>query len=118
MLTARDYLALAERNEQFVEAIASLPQRFPEWEITTLFYAALHYANAFLATRGHDPGNHARRNELIVNLTNVGQDYHDLYRLSLNARYRGISYTPHRVDEIKSGPFHRVKEEVLALLSM
>ena len=118
MLTARDYLALAERNEQFVEAIASLPQRFPEWEITTLFYAALHYANAFLATRGHAPGNHARRNELITNLTNVGQDYHDLYRLSLNARYRGVSYTQHRVDEIKNGPFSRVKAEVLALLSM
>ena len=55
-------------------------------------------------------------NELITNLTNVGQDYHDLYRLSLNARYRGVSYTPHRIDEIKNGPFHRVKEEMLALL--
>jgi hypothetical protein len=51
-----------------------------------------------------------------MNLTNVGQDYHDLYRLSLNTRCRGVTFTPHRVDEIKNGPFRRVKAEILALL--
>lgn len=51
-----------------------------------------------------------------MNLTNVSQDYHDLCRLSLNTCCRGVTFTPHRVDEIKNGPFRRVKAEILALL--
>jgi hypothetical protein len=46
-----------------------------------------------------------------MNLTNVGQDYHDLYRLSLNTRCRGVTFTPHRVDEIKNGPFAALKRK-------
>ena len=116
MLTVQDHLALAERNEQFAEDLSALPQRFPEWEVTALFYAALHYVSAFLTTHGHDPKNHGHRNDLVRRLTNIGEDYRNLYSLSRDARYRGISYTPQRVDEIKNGPFRRVKEEILALL--
>ena len=82
-----------------------------------MFYSALHYASAFLAAQGHSPQNHNQRNNLVWNLTNIGADYQNLYRLSINARYRGTSYTPQQVDIIKSGPFRRVKEEMLTLLS-
>ena len=116
MLTVQEHLSLAEKNEQFAETIASLPQRFTEWEITVLFYSALHYASAFLASKGHNPQNHSRRNDLIGNLTNAGADYQNLYRLSQNTRYRGMQYTLQQADAIKTGPFRRVKEEILALL--
>ena len=116
MLTTQDHLALAVRNEQFAEALSALSQRFPEWEVTAVFYAALHYVSAFLTTQGHDPENHGHRNDLVSRLTDIGEDYRNLYSFSRDARYRGISYTPHRVDEIKNGPFRRVKEEILALL--
>ena len=108
MLAVQEHLTLAEKNEQFAEAIAILPQRFPEWEITALFYSALHCASAFLASQGHNPRNHRRRNNLIGNLTNAGTDYQNLYRLSLNTRYRGMQYMPQRADQIKTGPFLRV----------
>lgn len=117
MLTVQEHLDLAEKNEQFAESIASLPQRFPEWEITALFYSALHYASAFLAAQGYNPQNHSQRNNLVGNLTNAGTDYQNLYRLSLNTRYRGLPYTPMQVDTIKSGAFRRVKAEMLALLA-
>ena len=116
MLNAQDHLALAERNEQFVEQLSTLPQRFTEWEVTALFYSALHYASAFLATQGHYPESHNIRNSLVRNLTNIGTDYRNLYSLSLDARYRGVAFTPLRVGEIKAGSFYRVKEEVLRLL--
>lgn len=116
MLTVQEHLDLAERNEQFADAISFLPQRFTEWEITALFYSALHYASAFLATQGYNPKSHHRRNHLIGDLTSVGTDYQNLYRLSLDTRYRGVPFTPQRVGEIKDGPFRRVKDEILALL--
>ena len=116
MLTAQEHLALAEKNEQFAEAISALPQRFPEWEITALFYSALHYVSAFLASQGYNPHNHSRRNSLIGDLTGASLDYQNLYRLSMNTRYRGMQYTLQQVDAIKAGPFRRVKAEMLALL--
>ena len=116
MLTAQDHLALAEKDEQFAEALSALPQRFTEWEVTALLYSALHFASGFLATQGHHPENHSHRNNLVRDLTNIGMDYRNLYSLSLDARYRGVTFTPQRVDEIKTGPFRRVKEEVLSLL--
>ena len=116
MLTAQDYLALAEKNEQFAEMLSALPQRFTEWEVTALFYSALHYVSAFLAMQGLFPENHSDRNNLVRNLTNIGSDYRNSYSLSLDARYRGVTFTPQRVGEIKDGPFRRVKEEVLSLL--
>jgi len=116
MLNPQEHLAIAERNEQFAVVIASLPQRFPEWEITVMFYSALHYASAFLATQGHNPENHHRRNDLVGNLTNAGADYQNLYRLSLNIRYQRSEYTPMQADSVKEGPFRRVKDEMMALL--
>ena len=68
MLTVQEHLTKAERNERFVEAISVISERFPEWEITVLFYSALHYASAFLASQGHNPEDHRRRNDLIGRL--------------------------------------------------
>ena len=116
MLTTQEHLDLAERNEQFAEAIASLPRRFSEWEITAMFYSALHYISAYLATQGHNPQSHYERNHMAWNLTNVGADYHNLYRLSLNTRYQRSTYTPAISNATKDGAFRRVKEEILALL--
>ena len=116
MLNAQDHLALAEKNEQFAEALPALPQRFPEREITALFYSALHYASAFLATQGHYPESHGHRNNLVRNLTNIGEHYRNLYSLGRDARYRGVTFTPQRVSELRDGAFRRVKEEMLSLL--
>ena len=116
MLTIQEHLTVADRNEQFAETLATLPQRFTEWEITALFYSAPHYASAFLASQGHNPQTHTRRNILIGSLTNVGDDYQNLYAWSLDTRYRGKAFTPQQTDAIKTGPFRRVKEEVISLL--
>ena len=116
MLTVQEHLAVAEKNEQFAETLATLSQRVPEWEVTVLFYSALHYASAFLASQGHNPQNHIRRNILVGNLTGVGSDYQNLYAWSQDTRYRGKEFTIHQADSIKTGPFRRLKEEVLSLL--
>ena len=81
-----------------------------------MFDSALHYASAFLTTQGHRPQNHHQRNSMVCNMTDAGADYHNLYRLSLNTRYRGMRYTLQQADAVKTGPFRRVKEEILALL--
>ena len=116
MPTLNQHLSQAESNERFAEAITSLPTRFPNWEIIAMFYSALHYADAFLATQGIHPGSHDSRIASVKLNMSTWEDYQHLYRLSLNARYNMASPTPAVADAIKTGEFQRVKEEVLAPL--
>ncbi len=116
MPTLQEHRFQAERNERFVAAIATMPQRFPEWEATALFYAALHYCDAFLSTQGLYPESHRERNALVRNQTNVWREYQGLFQTSMDSRYRLVEFTADQVDAIKDGIFRRVKEEMLRLL--
>ena len=110
------HLSLAESNERFAESIAALPTRFPDWEITALFYSALHYVDAFLSTQNIHPRNHDSRIRSIRSFIRAWDDYRDLYNLSLDTRYNMASFTPAYADSVKTRAFRRVKEEILALL--
>ena len=113
----QQYLRKAERNERLADELASLPQRYPEWEITTLFYSALHYVNAFLATQGQSTNYHRERYDLLDSQTTLGKDYDTLFQRSMNARYDYDEFTTQEADQLKAGPFRSVKEGILALLS-
>ena len=96
--------------------MASLPDRYTEWEVVMLFYSALQYVDAFLATRGQSANFHRERYDLLAGQTNLGKDYDTLFQRSMNARYDYDEFTVQEVEQIKDGPFRRVKEEILALL--
>lgn len=118
MPTLQRHLAQAERNERLADAMASATERYMEWEVTVLFYSALHYVDAFLATRGLHPKNHYDRKQLVANQTNVARYYEILFKRSMNARYHFYQFTPQEVDRIRDGAFRRVKEGILALLAI
>lgn len=81
-----------------------------------LFYSALHYVNAVLATRGQSANFHRERYDLLDSQTNLGKDYGTLFQRSMNARYDYDEFRVQEVDRIKTGPFRRVKDGILALL--
>ena len=84
MPTLNQHLSQAESNERFAEGITALPTRFPDWEIIALFYSALHYADAFLATQEIHPGSHDSRIASVKLYIGAWEDYRHLYRLSLS----------------------------------
>ena len=55
---------------------------------------------------------------MVSSLTNAGASYRALFRQSMDARYELARFTPQRVDQIREGPFRRVKEEMLSLLGI
>ena len=116
MPALNQHLPLAESNESFAESIVSLPARFPDWEITALFYSALHYVDAFLSTQGIHPRSHDSRIRSIRSFADAWEDYRDLYQLSLHARYNTVGFGTETADAVRTGPFLRVKEEILSLL--
>jgi hypothetical protein len=57
---------LHEEQRQHNEALRkSIPDTHPDWEITTLFYSALHYLRAALAARGGRYTGYDLRYELL-----------------------------------------------------
>ena len=81
-----------------------------------LFYSALHYVEAFLATQGTHPRTHRERNSVVSSHTRFARYYEILFKRSLNARYDLYEFSPQEVDRIKAGAFRRVKDEVISLL--
>ena len=116
MPTLQQHLAWAEKNERFAESISALPVRYPDWEITSLFYSALHYVDAYLATRSESPKSHKRRLDAIAAVSSLKEDYSSLYERSIDARYRMVTFSTETADSVRTGPFLRVKEEILSLL--
>ena len=117
MHTPQEHLAQAVKNEEFANAISGLDVRFTQWEVTALFYSALHYVSALLANQGYEAKNHHERRTLIAQHTNVTSEYDNLLQHSLDARYELKQFTPEEVELIKADDFSRVKTEILTLLT-
>ena len=116
MHTPQEHLAQAAMNEEFSNTISGLDTRSTDWEVTALFYSALHYVSAFLANQGYEAKNHHERRNLIAQLTDVANEYDNLLQHSLDARYEMKKFTPEEVELLKEDDFRQVKEEMLALL--
>ena len=116
MPSVQQYLSKAVRNEEFADALASHSVRYTEWEVTALFYSALHYVNSFLEMQGLEATHHFARFRLIANLTDFSKEYENLSQKSNNARYKMDEFTPREIESVRAGEFRVVKEGVLALL--
>ena len=92
MPSRADHLAQAEKNERLPQAIAepgALPERATDWEVTTLFYSALHLVDAYLdQSQGVHPVSHRNREWYVSNVTQlrpIVRHYVNLYERSLDA---------------------------------
>ena len=90
------HLAKAGRFETFLDAIAAIESRHPEWAVIAHFYTVLHYVDGFYATRGLPHiGGHNRRRQLLRNFDET-RAIEDAYRLlekaSQEARYEGAPF--------------------------
>ena len=89
-----------------------------DWALVILFYAALHYVEAYLATVGQHLRNHAARDSFVgrdARLRAIFSEYQDLKYYGYNARYEMQGFTASNVtDAAKS--FAKVKTHIKAIL--
>lgn len=88
-----------------------------DWAITALFYAALHYVDAYLLPDA--ASNHVKRVRLIQQrpeLDQVFEDYRKLQDLSRDTRYECLDPTPAEVEHYRQHIFGRLEAHLLALL--
>ena len=76
-----------EHNRE-TQRYLSMNPRYPDWEITALFYSALHIVDEYLILKDKRPCRHGIRNRRVrEELGPIYGDYHDLYTLCIRARY-------------------------------
>ena len=114
------HLRQAERNERVASHLAT----FPDWQTVALFYAALHYVDAYLAQRfgaqGHPTSHQARLRFLARDpaLTGVYQQYRELLDRSQDARYNALDVPEASAQELMREQFALVRSRIRTLLNL
>jgi hypothetical protein len=104
MASSKDHWEQARGNESFYEEIGADRSGTPDWAITVLFYAALHYAKAAFAHQGITLGSHAELKTTMRNrFRSVAPVYESLEDASRRARYDCVR--PQR-DELQRAKQH------------
>ena len=91
-------MARAEANARF-SSLQVANGQFLDWAVTALFFSALHYVDAYLATLGSvgvHPRTHAIRTSLVAKdavLSSVRVEYEHLKTRSQDARYDLARFT-------------------------
>ena len=116
MPNSTDHLRYAEEHESFSNYLIT-QNKYLGWAITGVFYAAIHYIEAFLATVNIHSSQHRTRDSIIAkneNLREVFQDFQELKNYSIQARYYGSQFTSEivheRLENLKS-----LKNHILSL---
>lgn len=118
MPDVREHLQQASHNETFFSQINV--DSYSDWAVTVLFYAALHYLDAYLAKQGvFDPGSHDVRDPLIRQfpLTRaVARQYFRLKNFSRSARCYGARFSRSDVTGLQRGEFEAIKTQMMQQL--
>jgi uncharacterized membrane protein len=90
-LTTAEHLTKARQNEAFADSLDTSTTIAVEWVITVKFYAALHYVQAYFASKSSTtPVTHTLRASAIRRdplISGAYDDYRELSDISREARY-------------------------------
>ena len=117
MASKNQHLWQAEHNEEFLKSIEPLESgKFIDWEVTGLFYAGIHYIEAFLVTKKLESSSHEQR---LSNMNSAGltddkfqNSYDCLYDWARKTRYKCISIQEYQFELIRQF-YNTIKRHIL-----
>lgn len=114
-----EHVAKAKHDEGFVSSLDLSTTPYVDWAITGLFYAALHYVEAyFAAMRRHSP-DHRTRDSAVQRdsrIKGIYNDYSELKNFSINARYYMIPFSESDLRKNLLPRLANIKARILPLL--
>ena len=122
MAAESEHFTQAEKNEQistFLSANRTVGNRYSQREVVMMFYSALHYVDAVLATKGIHPTSHISRNGHVAtnsDLKTISTKYTNLYHRSRDARYRLKTFDNLAVNNMSTNIFEPIKTHACAFL--
>lgn len=124
MNTAAEHILQAEHNETVLRVLRRSQRMTTDWQVTLLFYIALHYVDAYLHTLRpptgiHPKGHRERGRQAGEHLgLSLAADYYELQRRSEDARYNGRRASLPDVASLRANEFARIRTHVRAALSL
>ena len=118
--TKDQHIEQAQHNEAFCNFLSGLatPRPYLDCEIAGLFYAAVHYIDAILATKlttGIHPRDHLQRNHLVSTVTDfaaINTQYLQLENRRRNAQYDLIKSSEANVQTFRENLFNPIRTDV------
>ena len=118
--TEQQHLAKAQTNRQLSTDLENKLADYREWQIITVFYAAVHQVQAYLRARTTDyPQTHQERDDLINRLPDlrvIYNPYLELKRISVKSRYACLPVNQYDVDLARQ-QYEAIQTHIDALLS-
>lgn len=90
-----------------------------DWAMVMLFYAAMHYVEAYLARSGVHMRSHTTRDTVMsrdATLRRIYKEYAELKFFAYNARYEFLGFKPADVTENAAPKFAAIKSYLTPLL--
>ncbi len=115
----RNHLRQAGHNEKFINHFELDSTIFLDWVVTGIFYSALHYVEAYLATKDIHLRKHKARDayfQKLSDLKRIYRDYRTLKDDSEGARYDLQQFQPQEVHQLFTQEFNTIKNHILRLL--
>jgi hypothetical protein len=116
----QQHLQKAAHNEAFVASLDLTTTPYLDWAVTGLFYAALHYVEAFFATKGIHSVDHRARDSDIrrsPELKTLFVPYNELKNHSINARYMTTRFTAADIVNLRP-ELDAIKQHISTLLAI
>jgi hypothetical protein len=90
VFTKNEHLDKAKANERFAASLDMSDPVHAEWDLTVIFYVAVHIVQAYFSTLGLSYTTHTNRASAIYKdkkIRGVYDDYRELENMSREARY-------------------------------
>jgi hypothetical protein len=120
MPTEEEHIAKAEQNEAlFHEFVVS--GTHPDWAMTVLFYATLHYVDAWLSRSGNHPQSHVDRRRLVKKNQSLHRIYGHYSRLderSRDARYTFLQFPANYEQTLYENEYRPIRDMIRNLLGL
>ena len=118
MPALNDHLRQAEHNRDFANSLDA--SKYSDWIAIALFYSALHYLDAFLATKGHHPGGHPVRDgfvAMVVELKPIYNEYRTLKNSAHTARYFCLpAFSPGHLKQLRDVHLAQIRDHLRAYI--
>lgn len=121
MPTKTEHVLQAEHNHDFWNSFNLESTPYVDWIVTGIFYESVHWAEAFLSTRGEHSDNHGKRLLILHQFSSVIggiiPDLETLKQESENARYRCYKHTSDEISTDLVPLCDNIKKQVKATFS-
>lgn len=118
MPSRQEHVNKADGNAEFALSLPLSTQTQIDWALISLFYAALHYVEAYLAPTCHHKS-HQTRDSYIgrdSDLRRIYSEYQELKYYGFNARYEMCGFKLSDVRDNAASAFETIKAHIKPLL--